>query len=149
MRRLVAAYRALEDTAQRTLDRAHASVQGVEALIEQQASSAQTATMLGREALARDDHHEWLLHESQRDLASWNRTTLNEVLHRREQLAQIARERYHDSFLQRRKIEVLVETLRIDTEILNRRRDQATLDDRYLSRAQWLKKQQAKRMNSS
>jgi hypothetical protein len=124
-------------------------MQSIELLLKQHANLAHTAVLCGRDALVHDNHSEWLLNEFQREFALWNANTLDKVLHRRQRLTQIAMERHHDALLQREQIDFLVERLRIEIELANRRGEQASLDDRYLSRTLWLAKQEARRVKSS
>jgi hypothetical protein len=146
MKRLAAACQVIEDAAKLTLDHAQASMQNTAMQIEQQASVARGARLLGQGALVHEDHLGWLMNESQREIAVWNMVALDQMLQKYQKLTHIATELHHDRLLQREQMDLVVERLRIQNELENRRREQASLDHRYLSRTLWLQRREAKRV---
>jgi hypothetical protein len=106
-------------------------------LLERQSHWARRVVSHGHEALARADRQEWLLSESEVELALWNRSGL-ELLHgSRQELQAQAAERYRESLREQGKIDALLTRAQTAAKRANERREQAAADDRYLARLRW------------
>ena len=149
LRRLAAIYGMLEHNDRLSLDRANAAVQEAETLLDEQAVAARTSAAEGRDALVHENRSQWLMSESQREFSLWNQASLNSLLHKRGQLQQQAVERYRESLVQRDQMNAIANSARIASDAEVMRREQAETDDRYLSRARWLARREASRVNSS
>jgi prophage tail gpP-like protein len=142
--RLAALYEVVAYTNDVAVDQARAAVREVEAMLEQQSSLARSVARLGRDALLREDSQEWLLRESQLELALWNRSGLELLRGRRKELQEEAAERYRKSLLDESQIDTLATQAQSAAQRTSERRQQAEADDRYLSRMRWLAQRAAR-----
>jgi prophage tail gpP-like protein len=148
LRRLAALYEVVAYTDGVAIDQARAAVREVDALLEQQSSLARSVTLLGRDALVREDSLEWLLRESQLELALWNRSGLELLRGRRRELQEQAVERYRKSLVDESQVDTLVAQAQTEEQRRSERRQQAEADDRYLSRMRWLEQRAARRVKT-
>jgi hypothetical protein len=148
LKRLAAVYEIVAYTDSLSLDRARVALREVELLLEQQSDLARGVVLLARDALAREDRQEWLLSESQVELALWNRTGLKLLRGRREALQDHAAERYRKSLREDSQIDALVEQAYAATKRAIARREQTEADDRYLSRMQWVAQRALRRVKT-
>ena len=131
-----------------SLDRARGALREIEALLEQQRGLARSVVVLGHEALVRADRQEWLLSESQVELALWNRTGLELLRSRRKELQEQAAGRYRTSLLEENQIDALVAQAQTAAKRESERREQAEADDRYLARMRWLAERARRRVKT-
>ena len=136
--RLAAVYKIAAHVDGMALDRANIAVREVELLLEQQRNLAQAVDRRSHEALVREDRMEWLLTESQLELALWNRSGLEILRGQRTKVQEHAADLYRSSVLQHNQVDAIAEQARKAVRHEIERRQQAEADDRYLSRAQWL-----------
>jgi hypothetical protein len=146
--RLAALYEMVAYTDGVAVDQARAAVREVEEVLEQQSSLARSVAQLGRDALLREDASEWLLRESQLELALWNRSGLELLRGRRRELQEQAVERYRKSLLDESQADTLATQARTEAQRSGERRQQAETDDRYLSRMRWLEQRAARRVKT-
>jgi hypothetical protein len=147
--RLAAVYKIVAHLDAMALERANAAVREVELLLEQQRSLAQAVNRRSHEALVREDRMEWLLSESQLELALWNQAGLESVRGQRSKLQEHALDLQRSSALQHNQVDAIAEQARKALRYEIERRQQAEADDRYLARAQWLAHRTGRRVNSS
>jgi hypothetical protein len=147
--RLAALYEMVAYTDGVAVDQARVAVREVEALLEQQSSLARSVALLGRDALLREESPEWLLRESQVELALWNRSGLEPLRARRKELQEQAAERYRKSLLDESQVDTLATQAQTAAQRTIERRQQAEADDRYLSRMRWLAQRAARRVKTA
>ena len=152
LKRIAALYEVVERTHSVELQRARIVVREAKQAIEAQQMIVHAAGFDGREALVRGDRMGWALAETQQVVAAWKEERLEEIRLKREELSEVARERYAASRLKNEQMNCVVEGFAARVEKEERRRFQATTDDRFLSRKLWMEaRQEARRtqMNSS
>jgi len=146
--RLAKAYEIVAYTDGLVLDQARGALREIDALLEQQSGLARSVVVLGHEALARADRQEWLLSESQVELALWNRSGLELLRSRRKELQNQAAVRYRKSLLKESQIDALVAQAQTAAKRESERREQAGADDRYLARMRWLAERARRRVKT-
>jgi len=147
--KLAGLYSIVENMQALSLQRAATSLREVEKRIEQQMASSQTAKQAGKSALERGDRTDWLMTESQSEVALWNKDRLDQLRLQREELKQEIEQLHRQSLLQRDQLDAVVAKVQRDREVELQRLDQDVADDRHLSRLRWLEKRNASRMNRS
>ncbi|HEX4652237.1 MAG TPA: hypothetical protein VH250_12120 [Granulicella sp.] len=135
--RLATVYEMVAYTDGLSLDQTRAALHEVEALLERQSDLARRVVADGHEALTRADRQEWLLSESEVELALWNRSRLELLRGSRQELQEQAAERYRESLLEEGRIDALVARAQSAARRESERREQAAADDRYLARLRW------------
>jgi hypothetical protein len=148
LERLAAVYEMVAYTHGLALDQARAAVREIEEMLEEQSSLARSVALLGRDALLRADSPEWLLRESQVELALWNRSGMEVLRGRRKEAQEQAAERYRKSLLDESQIDTLAVQAQTAAQRAIERRQQAEADDRYLSRMRWLAQRTARRVKT-
>jgi hypothetical protein len=146
--RLATVYEMVAYTDGLSLDQAGAAVREIDALLEQQSGLMRSVVVRAHEALARADRQEWLLSESQVELALWNRSGLELLRGRRKELHAQAAERFRKSLLEESQIDALVAETQTAAKRERERREQAEADDRYLARMRWLAQRARRRVKS-
>jgi hypothetical protein len=144
--RLAAVYEIVAYTDGLSLDQARAALREIEALLERQNSLERSVVADGHDALARADRQEWLLSESEVELALWNRSVLELLRGSRQELHKQAAERYRKSLLEEGRIDALVARTQTEAKHDSERREQAAADDRYLARMRWLAQRARRRV---
>ena len=152
LKRIAALYEVMERMHSVELQRARIAVREAKQAIETQQMIVHAAGFDGREALARGDRMGWALAETRQVVAEWKGERLEEIRVRREELSEVARERYVTSRLKNEQMNCVVEGFVARVEREEGRRFQATTDDRFLSRKLWMETREearSKQMNTS
>jgi hypothetical protein len=149
LNRLAALYELVEQMQAISLDRAAAELREAETRVAEQAAWVETAGQHAREALHQGDRPEWLMNESEREFAVWNGVRLEALRARREELKEMTAELYRKSLLDRDQIDTVVKNALSAREAEMIRREQASADDRHMSRLRWLAQREAARMKRS
>jgi hypothetical protein len=147
--RLAKVYEIVAYTDGLSLDQARGALREIDVLLEQQSGVARGVVARGHEALARADRQEWLLSESQVELALWNRSGLELLRSRRKEIQEQAAGRYRKSLLDESQIDALVAQAQIAAKRERERREQAGADDRFLARMRWLAERARRRVKTA
>jgi hypothetical protein len=137
LKRLVALYGAVEEMHSVELQRMTAAVREAQQAIGVQQQLVRSARRDGRDALMTEDRMGWEMAETHRESAGWRRRRLEQIRSEREVLSDAAREQYVASRLKSEQMKRLAEGVAALAEIEERRRAQATSDDRFLARRRW------------
>jgi hypothetical protein len=146
--RLATVYEMVAHTDGLSVEQTGAALREIDVLLEQQSGLARSVVVRAQEALARADRQEWLLSESQVELALWNRSRLELLRGRRKELQAQAAERYRKSLLEESQIDTLVARAQAAAKLEHERKEQAEADDRYLARMRWLAQRTRRRVKS-
>ena len=138
LRRLATLHEVVERTHAAVLERRVAEVREAEEAIDLQHAMARSAAFEGRAALIVDDRMGWSLADAQREFAGWRRERLERIRVEREQLRAFAQEQYVASRVKSEQMRGVVEGVEAKIAIEEGRRNQAAMDDRYLSRRLWV-----------
>jgi hypothetical protein len=138
LKRIAALYEVVERMHSVELQRARIVVREAKQAIETQQMIVHAAGFDGREALVRGDRMGWALAETQQVVAAWKGARLEEIRVKREELSEVARDRYVASRLKNEQMNWVVEGFVACVEKEEGRRFQTTTDDRFLSRKLWM-----------
>ena len=139
LKRIAALYAVVERMHSAELERAMSMVREAEQAIETQRTILHAAGFDGREALVRGDRMGWSLAEKQQVVAARKRERLEEIRVKRQELNEVARERYAASRRKSEQMNCVVEGVVARVEMEEGRRVQVMTDDRFLSRKLWIK----------
>ncbi len=138
LKRIAALYGVVERMHSVELQRAAAAVRETELAIEAQRMVVRAAGFDERAALVMEDRIGWSLAEMQRGIAEWKGERLEEIRLKREELSEVARERYATSRLKSEQMTQVVDGVAARAEVEEERRVQSLTDDRFLSRKIWM-----------
>ena len=141
--RIVDLYSTLEHARLADMQRAALMLREAEVAIAMQDSIRSDAMVLARTAVQRDDRMGLTLAESQFALAGWNRERLERARCERNALYDVAQERHRLSRVESEQMRRLFERSKLQSAILDGRKAQVVLDDRFLSRRRWLSLQRS------
>jgi flagellar biosynthesis chaperone FliJ len=132
--RLLAIRRVSEELDRSALEIAMALVNEVEAEMNAQGTALAEARVTARAALDAGDRSEWLLADSQVEVAGWNRDKLKGLLAARTEAAGAAMEKFLESRREHEQVKQLVEDTRQIELVEENRKAQSAADDWFLSR---------------
>jgi len=137
LRRLMGLYAVVEEMHLTELQRMTAAVRETEQAIVNEQDVAKSARIDGRGALTMGDRMDWMMAETQQEMAGWRRQRLEQVRQEREQSNDAARQQYMASRLKREQMKCVFDEIAARIDIEEGRRKQATSDDRFLARCLW------------
>jgi hypothetical protein len=143
--RLAGLYGLVEHARALELGVASSAVDEVERAERQELAVQQRCGRAAVEALAQGDRLEWGLALRERETAQTRTRRLEALRLEREQLREAAREAFSLSRLEMEQMQSAVDRVRRAEELEESRRAQAVADDRFLSRREWSKGQDALR----
>lgn len=137
LRHLMGLYAVVEEMHSTELQRTTAAVRESEQAIVKEQDVAKSARIDGRVALTTGDRVDWMIAETQQEMAGWWRQRLEQVRQEREQSNDAAREQYMASRLRREQMKCVFDEIAARIDIEEVRRKQSASDDRFLARALW------------
>jgi hypothetical protein len=137
LQRLSTLYGLVEEARSMEMRRAALLLEGAEQAVATQEMVIWAVNSEGRDALEQNDRLGWRQAGVQSTLAGWNIELLELIRRERGEQSEEAKELYRASRIQSEQMGGLLETTTKEAEAVDRRREQALSDDRYLSRLRW------------
>jgi hypothetical protein len=139
LERLGQLFQRVEQMREQELHTASRAVSEIVNLQAEEAAASEAEVITGRMALAAGDPQEWMLAEAGRELIGLRMSRHSDTRVRREEERSAAHARFSQQRLEREQMGRLIEAQRRTTETVESRRLQASTDDRFLSRREWLR----------
>jgi len=139
LERLGVLFRRMEQMRELELRTASRAVSEIVDLQAKETAAGDAEFISGRTALAAGDQQEWMLAEAGRELIGLRMSRHCDTRARREEERTAAHAQFAQQRLEREQIEHLIEAQRQTAETIEGRRQQASTDDRFLSRREWLR----------
>ena len=140
LRRLTKVYDALEQMRKIELELSYSGLRQAERAIATQLEAARSAMLDGRGALVEGDLLGWVTSAKRFEVAVANAATLQEVRAVRELASEEARTEYMKSRSQSGQMKLVRDAVDDAAHVVDQRRSQASADDRYLARSQWIQR---------
>jgi hypothetical protein len=137
LRRLVNLYTAVEEMHSTELHRMTTAVREAQQAVVAEQQIMQSAKADGRDALLDGDDAGRVMADTRQETAGLRRKALDGIRLEREDLSDAAREQYVASRLKREQIKRVFDDIAARIEIEEKRRTQASSDDRFLARRRW------------
>jgi hypothetical protein len=137
LRRVAELYGLVEEMHSIALSQAAALVHETEVAIAEQREQVHEAALQARAALAVGDRQQWTFAGAQQVLGAVRKLQLDAVRVQREVLTEHARVAHAASYIKREQIKSVVGRSEVASELIEERRFQASIDDRFHSRLRW------------
>jgi len=138
LRRIARLYGVVEEMHSVTLRQATATVNEAEGAIRMERNAGALAAEAGRTALSAGEREEWLLSHAEGEISLMRAKLFEEMKERYVVVEQAAREEFLASRIKTEQMKQIVEQRVKQTALEEGRRIQATSDDRYAARRNWL-----------
>jgi hypothetical protein len=139
MVRLSVLLRRMEQMRELEFQTASRAVSEIVDLQGREVASSLAECAISRTALAEGDSQEWMLAEAGRELIGFRMARHRQTRVRREDERAVAQAQFTQGRLEREQMERLIDAQRRIAETIETRRLQASTDDRFLSRREWLR----------
>jgi len=147
--RLAELYSIIEVQKAALLNRSTLALRAVEYEMQEQAGLITRMKASNSKALIQGRPLERFIYESERECATWNVASL-EIAHRhREEVRNLTLCQYRASLLKKDQMDAMLRAAKELLRSTELRREQASLDDRFIARSSWLKVREERRIKRS
>lgn len=147
--RLADVYALIEVQKAALLSRSNSALRAVERKLEEQTDLMVHMRATGSKALVQGERSEWLMCESERECATRNVTDLERANKHRQEMRESALEQYLGSLLKKDQMDAAVDVAKSSLREAQQRREQISLDDRFVARSNWIRAKEQRRVNLS
>ncbi len=138
LKRLSTLYGVVEEARLAEMSRRLARLDETEQAIVAQKGVIWIAREAGREALKQSYLLGWKQAGTQAAVAAWRRERLEMIREEQREQYEVAKEQYQISRMQSEQMTQLLKDANLQIGLMERRREQAVADDRYLARRCWM-----------